>query len=308
VLSTRHSARDTLLYCPLLRTAVEALIAILLFAGIPVAVKSIAANPYTIGIFRLAVATTVLGAVMAARGELRRVSARDAARLAMIGALFFGHWITLFFAVKASSASIGAIGLSTYGVDLLILGALFGGERARMTDVLAVILAAAGAILVVPAFTLGNTVALGMLLSCISALMYASLPLLHQRWSHIQTGMRTLGQFGFALLFFLFFVTRSAWVFSSRDWAGLLFLAVGVTLVGHSLWVRVTTRLPPAVTSIIYYGNIPVAIALSVLLLHEPLTARTMSGAAMIIAGSVIGLAARVKTQDRDSGSALPPP
>ena len=280
-----------------MRTALEALLAILLFAGIPAVVKSIAANPYTIGIFRLLVATAVLSAVMSVRGEMRRVPARDALRLAIIGALFFGHWITLFFAVKASSASIGAIGLSTYGVDLLILGAIFGGDRARLTDVVAVVLAAAGAILVVPAFTLGNTVAFGMLLSCASALMYAALPILHQRWVHIPTRMRTLGQFGFALLFFLLFVSRSEWTLSSRDWAGLLFLAVGVTLIGHSLWVRVTTRLPSSATSIIYYGNIPIAIALSVLLLHEPLTVRTLSGAAMIIGGSLIGLAARAKTE-----------
>jgi len=200
---------------------------------------------------------------------------------------------TLFFAIKASSGTIGAIGLSTYGVDLLILGALFGGEKPHVTDVVAVLLAAAGAVLVVPSFTLGNATAVGMLLACFSALLYATLPLLHQRWSAIPTDVRTLGQFGFALLFFLLFVTKTEWTLAPRDWAGLLFLAVGVTLIGHSLWVRVTTRLSPAVTSIIYYGNIPVAVLLSVLLLGEPLTVRTVSGALMIVGGSVIGLAAK---------------
>jgi drug/metabolite transporter (DMT)-like permease len=70
----------------------------------------------------------------------------------------------------------------------------------------------------------------------------------------------------------------------------LLFLAVGVTLIAHSLWVRVTTRLSPSTTSILYYGNIPLAILLGVLVLHEPLTTRTMTGAALIIAGGLIGL------------------
>ena len=46
----------------------------------------------------------------------------------------------------------------------------------------------------------------------------------------------------------------------ARDWAGLLFLAIGVTLIAHSLWVRVTTQIAPSLTSIIYYGQIPIAI------------------------------------------------
>jgi drug/metabolite transporter (DMT)-like permease len=275
------------------RTAVEAFIALLLFACIPVVVKMISANPFTIGIFRLAVATLVFGAYMAARRQLHRVDRRDLARLAAIGFLFFGHWLTLFFAVKTSSASIGAIGLSTYGVDLLLLGILFAGERPRPILIVAVMLAAAGAVLVVPTFDLRNNIALGMLLACGSALMYASLPLLHQRWSHIPTPTRTLGQFGFALLFFSLFITKTEWGLTPRDWAGLLFLAVGVTLIAHSLWVRVTTRLSPSTTSILYYGNIPLAILLGVLVLHEPLTARTMTGAAMIIAGGLIGLISR---------------
>lgn len=274
----------------MLRTA-EAIVALLLFGCIPVVVRMISANPYTIGVFRLALATVVLGAIMAMRGQLRRVSKQDLLRLAVIGFLFGAHWLTLFFAVKVSSASIGAIGLSTYGVDLLILGILFAGDRPRVTLIAAVLLAAAGAVLVVPAFDLRNDTALGMLLACVSALMYASLPLLHQRWSHIPTGTRTLGQFGFALLFFSLFVTKTEWQLAPRDWAGLLFLAIGVTLIAHSLWVRVTTRLRPSTTSILYYGNIPVAIALGVLLLDEPLTVRTMSGAALIIAGGVIGAA-----------------
>jgi drug/metabolite transporter (DMT)-like permease len=275
------------------RTAVEALIALLLFGCIPVVVKTISANPYTIGVFRLALATLVLGTFMAVRGELRRISPRDLTPLAVIGFLFFGHWLTLFLAIKAASASIGAIGLSTYGVDLLILGTIVAGKRPRLIVIASVVLAAAGAVLVVPAFSLRNNAAVGMLLACISALLYAALPLLHQHWTRIPDRVRTLGQFAFALLFFSLFISKTKWDLTPRDWAGLLFLAVGVTLIAHTLWVRVTTRLSASATSILYYGNIPIAIALSVLILGEPLTRRMLIGAAMIIAAGVIGLLSR---------------
>lgn len=269
----------------------ETLIPILLFGCIPVTVKTIAANPYTIGIFRLGVATLFVALFVRIRGQLRRVSARDLARLAVIGVIFFGHWITLFFAIKASSASIAAIGQSTYGIDLLILGAIFAGERVRATDAIAVAVAALGAILVIPTLDLGNDVTLGMALASLSALLYAALPLLHQRWAHIPDMTRTLGQFAFALACFLVFIGRADWNLAARDWAGLLFLAIGVTVIGHSLWVRVTTRFSSRVTSIIYYANIPIAVLLGVLLLDEPLTARAIAGGTMIIAGSIFGLA-----------------
>jgi drug/metabolite transporter (DMT)-like permease len=270
--------------------AVEAAIAIVLFGCIPVVVRTIDANPYTIGIFRLGLATVLMGSFMAVRGQLTRVAPRDVLRLAVIGLLFFGHWLTLFLAIKASTASIAAIGQSTYGVDLLLLGALFTTHKIRASDVVAVVVAAIGAILVIPSFDLRNETAMGMLLACISAAFYSALPLLHQRWSHISSATRALGQFGFGFLFFLCFLGKANWNLAPRDWAGLLFLALGVTVVAHSLWVRVTTQLAPSVTSIIYYGNIPIAIALGVLLLGEPLTPRTLVGAALIIAGSIFGL------------------
>ena len=252
-------------------------------------VRSVSANAYTIGIVRLAVATFGLATVMAFRRELRRVPPRDLGRLAVIGLLFFGHWLTLFLGIKISSASIGAIGLSTYGAHLLILGALTGA-RVRATDIAAVATAIAGALLVVPVF---DATALGMILTSSSALMYASLPLLHQRWSHIDTRTRALGQFSFAFLFFLFFLPKAEWDLAPRDWLGLAFLAVGVTLIGHSLWVSVTTRLTPSATSILYYANIPIAIVLSTLALGERLTPRTGLGAALIVGAGVLGLASR---------------
>jgi drug/metabolite transporter (DMT)-like permease len=278
-----------------LRLTLDATIALALFGCIPVAVKYVHANAYTIGIFRLAIATAVVAALTAARGGLRRMTRRELLGLALIGFLFFGHWLTFFLAIKLSSASVAAIGLSTYGVDLLILGALTGHGRIRGVELLAVLLAVAGAVLVVPDFHAGRGAVIGMLLSLVSALFYATLPILHQRYADIPTPLRTLGQFGFALTCFLLFLPASNWRLAPRDWLALLFLAIGPTLIAHTLWVRVTTDLTPAMASIIYYGNVPFAVLLGVVVLGEPLTWRTATGAALIIAGSLTGLLPRLR-------------
>lgn len=262
--------------------AAEAVIALALFGCIPVAVKYVHANAYTIGIVRLAIATGAILALTIARGELRQLRRRDLAPLALIGALFFGHWLAYFLSIKLSSASIAAIGLSTYGVDLLILGALAGHGRIQLGDALAVVLAIAGAILVVPDFHIGSAALGGMALALLSALFYATLPILHQRYAAIPNAIRTLGQFGFALLLFLLFLPKANWDLTTRDWGGLLFLAIGGTLIAHTLWVGVTTHLTPATASIIYYGNVPFAVLLGVVLLHEPVTWRTIAGGLLI--------------------------
>lgn len=271
-------------------TLLAAAVALVLFGAIPVVVRYVTADPFTIGTFRLAVATVGVAVILAVRGQLRPAPPRDLLRMAVIGGLFFAHWLSFFFAIKISSASIGAIGLSTYGIQLLLLGALFRHHRLHGVDLVAVALAVAGAVIVVPEATLANDVTAGMLLAVASAFFYATLPLLHQRWAHIPSSTRALGQFAVALVLFLLFLKKTEWELPMRDWAGLLFLAVGSTLVGHTLWVAVTTRLSSAATSVLYYGNIPVALLLSLTLLGEPLRAEIIIGGALIIGGGVIGL------------------
>jgi drug/metabolite transporter (DMT)-like permease len=274
------------------RIALESAIAVILFGCIPVVVKFISANPYTIGVFRLGVATAGVAILVRAAGRLERVSRREVAILAFIGLVFFLHWLLYFLAIKASTASIGSIGLSTYGIQLLVLGWIFRRAEPRALDAIAVVMAVAGAFLVVPSFDFRNDATLGMTLAVVSAFFYALLPILHQRNQQISGAMRALGQFGFALLFFALFLPKTEWTtLGTRDWAGLLFLAIGPTLIGHTLWVRVTTALSPSTTSIVYYGNLPVALVLSVVILGEPLTPRMLVGAGLIVGGSILGLA-----------------
>ncbi len=274
----------------------------MLFGCIPVVIRYVSANPYTIGIVRLVIATAGIALVMRDRHALRALPRADLARLAVIGSSFFAHWLAYFLAIKTSSASIGTIGLSTYGIHRLILGALFGGSKFSAIDLLAVALAVAGAVVTVPELSLKNDATLGMLLGVVSAIFYATLPILHQRWAHMSSSVRAFGQFGVALVLFLLFLPKAQWNLRPIDWAGLAFLGLGSTLVGHGLWVRVTTRFRPATTSILYYASVPIALALSVLVLGEPLTPRIALGAALIIGGSLVGLVAQARRAKRESG------
>ena len=269
---------------------IEAAISIGLLGCVPVAVKYISANTYTIGIVRLGVATFCSYWIFQKKSGIGSIPARGWLILLGLGVLFGLHWMTFFLGIKISSASIASIGLSTYGIHLTILGWIFHKTRVTLTDILAIILAIIGSILVIPKFTLENNTTLGLCLSILSGFFYASLPIIHQKNPQLSSSERAFGQFVFAFIFFLAFFPMTDWHLYFSDWMGLLFLAVACTFIAHTLWVRVTSGLSTVTTSVISYMVVPVSLLLSNVLLGEPLGLSKLSGATIIILANLVAL------------------
>lgn len=278
-----------------LRIALEAGVALLFFGSIAVVVKFVSANAFTIGIARLAITVVILLPLLIITKRLKGLSLSDLRPLAVMGVFFALHWLTFFFSIKVGSASIATIGLSTYGVHLVMLGWFFNRNRATRVDLLVLALAIAGTILVVPEFSIQSKGVIGLGLGMLSGFFYAFLPILHQKHSHLPAFTRALGQFVFAFVVFLMFWPLSDWNLSTRDWLGLLFLAVMCTLVSHTIWVRVTTTLSTRTTSVIYYLYVPVSLILSVVVLDERVDAAMIAGAVLIILANALGVFHHVK-------------
>jgi drug/metabolite transporter (DMT)-like permease len=272
------------------RMAFDAGIALFFFGCIAVAVKFVSANAITIGIARLAITVVILIPILLLTGRLKGVTRSDIRPLAVMGLFFALHWLTFFFSIKIGTASIATVGLSTYGVHLIVLGWFFGKHRPTRSDVVIVGLAVVGSVLVVPEFSLGSSGLIGLSLGIVSGFFYAFLPILQQRHAHMPALTRAAGQFIFGLMVFLLFIPFSEWSLTTQDWLGLAFLGILCTLVSHTLWVRVTTILPTTTTSALYYLYVPVSLFLSVVVLGEKVNASMMGGAALIIAANVLGV------------------
>ncbi len=273
-----------------IRIIIEATIALFFFGCIAVVVKFVSANAITIGIARLVVTVAILLPFLVATQRFKGITRSDFVPLAVMGLFFALHWLAFFFSIKIGSASIATVGLSTYGVHLVVLGWILHRSKPTRINFLVLVMAVAGSILVVPEFSFHNQEAIGLLLGVLSGLFYAFLPILQQRHSHLPALTRALGQFVFALVVFLFFWPLSDWHLSTQDWLGLLFLGVMCTLVSHTLWVRLTTVLPTRTTSVIYYLYVPVSLILSVVILGERVDAAMITGAGLIILANVIGV------------------
>jgi drug/metabolite transporter (DMT)-like permease len=276
-----------------MRDVLEATVTILMMGAVPIIIRHTAANPWTIGLVRLGVATAGMALIIKLTRRWATPTSRETRALALIGLLFGAHWALYFLSIKTSTAAIAVIGQSTFGVHLVILGWLIGHHRVERTDLVAVACAIAGSLLVAPRWSLRKQDTVGLLLGILSAFFYAFLPILHQRLSHVSSAMRVLGQFVFGLLVFLPSLPAADWRLSAHDWFWLMVLAIVCTLVQHTLWTRLTTRLPTLTTSVLFYLAVPVTLVFGVVLLGERVSGWMLAGAALIVSGNLLALLRR---------------
>jgi drug/metabolite transporter (DMT)-like permease len=276
-------------------------VATILFGSAPAAIRAVEIDSYALGIWRLslsAIGMTIIFALQRGRafgsigGELRR----HWKLLLAVGVCFGLHWLTYFISIKLASASIGAISFSTTGVQLPLLGWLFGFGRPKATAMVGVALAMAGSWLCLPLEESGDRMLAGLLIGILSGTFYAALPMLHQRHAHLNNELRTWGMFLFALPVFLVMAPAAEWSMTARD-AWLVFhLGVVVTLLGHYLWVQVSTDLPLQLTSVLGYLQLPASLLLNYLLIGEEMTLSMAAGGACIVGGNLLALSGPLRS------------
>ncbi len=264
-----------------------ALCAILAMSLVPVLVRLVSVNETSIAIVRIVCALIFLTPAMLYKNSLRNLSLKDWLGMVAVGLLFALHWWTYFYSIKASSASLGAIALSTYGIALIFLNWIFKKQPITLSNLLIVGLCFIGCVLVTPELNFGNQMTWGFTVGVISGVLYAALPLMHQRISHIPTMTRSWGQFAFAFIFFLMLWPQFEWPKGPGDWWPLITMGIVSTLIGHSLWVKASTELPSVVTSVAYYFYIPIAMVTSFIFLGENITPTMLLGASLIIGASL---------------------
>lgn len=268
----------------------EAAVAVILLGIVAVLVKSIEANIFTIGIFRLSVAAALILLVIRWRRGWQTLTLQQYLRLLVIG-LFFGvHWLFYFLSIKLATPALAALALSSYGIYSLFLGWIFRGNVPAWPDFVAVALAILGTILLLPELSLKNQATIGVLAGLLSAFLFACLPIFHQKFHDLPTDMRVFGQFFFALVFFLFFWPLSDWHLRAGDWLIMLVLALLCTALAHTLWIRVISQVSTLTSSLLYYLISVLAVVFSFFFWGESFTPAKAAGACLILTANVFGV------------------
>lgn len=241
---------------------------------VPIGIKIVGANIWEIGIARLIFALIFL------LPFLKKSTFKNVKKLYLLGVFFSIHWATYAHSVKVSNPSTAVIGLSFYGIILLIYSRIFFKKPIPLPFYLLTLTAFYGTRL-----TITESIELeGFIWGLVSSAFYAGLPILNIKNSHIKAKDRVFYQFFIALIVYIIFGSSlSTFDLPFSDWWLLLALGVGGTLIGHGLWLKVTTHLPPVITGGFYYLAIPLSLFYEFTILQNQITNSKIIGALIII-------------------------
>lgn len=270
---------------------IEIIITIFIFALVPLAVKETSANPFTIGLFRLLLASILLGFFWRMKIDWNVWKKSSFWKLIIIGLAFFGHWITYTFSVKAAGPSICVLGMATYSIQLIFLGSWFLGHRITYKNIICLILSLIGVILVIPSWNFHDNVTFGLGLALVSASFYAVIPIMLQKSHELSQETRIFYQFFISCCCYALLWGQTSWSgLNNIDWWLLTFLAVLGTFVAHTFWSKAVTKLPTTTSGIIYYLITPLTMVLAWGITGEKLTLMQKIGGLIILMSVLVNL------------------
>ena len=262
-----------------------------LFGTIPVSIAATSANAYTIAVTRLIAAALFFLALTQFQRARPTLIKSDWLKLMALGVLFAAHWLAYFQGLKSGSAAAATLGFATFGIQATLLECFLGKQKPNAGLFVGVLLCSFGAVMAVPS-DLATPTDAAMFTSfkfgVVSATFYALVPFCHQSLDHLPTATRASGQYGFALVPYLFAIRLTDWELTAFDWTILAYLAFMGTIIAHTLWIHAMGILRPSLISIISYLYVPCSVLFIWLCSDEPVTKWIWLAVPLIVCGNLI--------------------
>ena len=271
----------------------------------------------TIGVFRrwipfpssvVALARSVIGLLfllllrLARREPLNREAIRrNLPKLLLLGAMLGTNWIFLFEAYNHTSVAAATMCYYMAPVFIILLSALFFGEKITPRKGLCAAVAVFGMVLVSDVMKSGLHGAKGLLFGLIAAALYALIVVLNRTLRDISAEDRTIMQFAASALVMLPYVllTENLSALRPTPTVLLLLLLVGVlhTGIAYVLYFSGVTGVSAQTAALLSYIDPVVAVLLSVTVLKEPMSPTALLGAALVIGAM---LASEIAPAEKD--------
>ena len=270
----------------------QMILSMALYGTLSVFVRNIPLTSSEVALFRAGIALLCLLALQAARGKLPRPGAMGRALplLFLSGAAMGFNWILLFEAYRYTTVSVAT--LSYYFAPVIVTAAcpLLFHERLTKRQLLCFAGATAGLVLVINVGALpgGGNHARGVAFGLAAAALYASVILMNKGIRGISGIDRTLFQFAAAALVLLPYVAATTGIrlsgMDAKGWLCLLCVGVVHSGLAYVLYFSALKALPGQEAAILSYIDPLVAVAISLTVLGEAVTALQLAGGGMILA------------------------
>lgn len=279
-------------------------LAAMLWGTVGVATQGIytisATTPIAIGFFRLGIAAPLLlliSTILLGRGAWR-ITWRDGATMALIGAMLAIYQVCFFTAIRQIGVAIATlVTLCTAPVMVALIAAVFTGERLTRTVLFALAVALAGTILLIglPGDHPGGDPLAGILYALGSAFGYAIVAVAGRRISgHAHPLQINAVAFssGALVLLALTFPSGPTLVYPPAGWLLLLYLGLVPTALGYGIYLAGIRETSATVATTVTLIEPLTATILAWLLFGERLGGTGMIGA-LLLGGALLLLALR---------------
>ena len=253
-------------------------------------VRRIPVSSGELALYRALLAALLIGGyLLLTRQRLSpRGMKRDVLLLLLSGAAMGVNWILLFEAYRYTTVSVATLSYSFAPVLVTAVCPFLFGEPLSPRQLLCSAMSTLGLVLITGVCGLsGGRDWVGVLFGLGAALFYASVILLNKFIQTVSGVHRTFLQFLAAILVLLPYVALSGGSslrgMNAAGWACLLVVGLVHTGVTYCLYFSALRELPGQEAALLSYIDPLVAVAVSVAVLGEPLTALQAIGGAMIL-------------------------
>jgi drug/metabolite transporter (DMT)-like permease len=287
------------------------------YLGMKVAIDTV--PPFVMGFLRFVPAGLLLagGVAIRERGAIRRPSAAQLRDASIVGAmLLLGGTGLVAWGEQTVATGIAALLIGLVPMWLAIFGRILFGDRIPVLAAAGVVVGVVGvAILAWPADGVGSLDPAGLLALIVSPMfwslgtLYAARRAVLPRPALFSTGLQMIAG-GIAFLVTAILTGQMSGfdpaAVSTASWLGIAYLIFVGSLVGFTTYAWLLTVAPLGRIATYAYVNPVVAVILGSLILGEPLTARTVVAAAVIVLAVALIVTARGRSATAPRRDAVP--
>lgn len=265
--------------------------AMTVFGTLALFVRNISVSSGELALYRAVMAALLIGAYFLVTGQKIdfRAIRRELPLLLLSGIAMGINWILLFEAYRYTTVSVATLSYYFAPVIVTVACPILFKEKMGAKQWICFVMSTLGIVLITGIGDLSgsNTHALGILFGFGAAVFYATVILLNKFIKGVAGIQRTFLQFLAAIVILLPYVLCTGGMtlstMNSTGWINLLIVGILHTGITYCLYFSSLKELPGQEAAILSYIDPLVAVAVSVFLLGEQMTAAQIVGGALIL-------------------------
>lgn len=262
-----------------------------IFGTLSVFVRNIPLASGELALYRAVLAALLIGGyLLLTRQKLDLAGIRRELLLLLLSGVAMGfNWILLFQAYRYTTVSVATLSYYFAPVIVTVLSPVLFHEKLSRRQIVCFVMSTVGLVLVIGVTDLarGGSHFTGILFGLGAAVLYATVILLNKSIRNISGIHRTFLQFLAAILVLIPYVACTGGFhlagMPALGWGCLLEVGLFHTGVTYCMYFSALKELSGQEASILSYIDPLVAVVISVLVLHEPITASQLAGGILIL-------------------------